>query len=356
MDTPHTRPATGARRAALSLAKLLAALLLAAGAGRPALAQADGQVLAAVDGRAITAGEVDGSIASQLHPLQQQIYALRKAALENLIVRAVLDNEAKRQGVPVEELRRRLGAGSVEVSSSQVEQVYLEHAATFASMSPDEAKERIRLDLESQARMKNYRAALAELRRAASVEIRLEEPRLAPTTAGDAAPSAGPGEAPVTMTVFADFRCRYCKAAQQTIRRIVRDYGGAVRLVFRHMPLDVNSESMTSARAAYCAGRQGFFWQYHDALFAAEDFAPATLRNIASGLNLKPAEFDACLDSEVSRAAVLADLREARRLGITGTPTFVVNGRLVRGAVSFEEFKVIIERELKSAQSASPAR
>ena len=358
MDTPHKRPKRGSRRAIFTLWKLVAAavLLAAGGAGGRARAQSDGQVLAVVNGEAITAAEIDGSITAQLLPLQQQMYALRKAALENLIVRAVLESEAKRRGASVEELRKQLAAGSVEVSPSQIEQVYLEHAATFAAMSPDEAKERIRLDLESQARMRNYRAALAELRRAAAVEIRLEEPRLPPLPGGDAAPSVGLRQAPVTITEFADFRCPYCKTAQQTIKQIVRDYGDAVRLVFRHMPLDVNSEAMTAAQAAVCAARQGFFWQYHDALFTAEDAAPATLRKIASGLRLDLKEFDACLGSEAARAAVLTDLREARRLGITGTPTFVVNGRLVRGAVGLGEFRGIVERELKSARSTSPAK
>ena len=337
-------------------AQLLAALALAAGADRPALAQSDDRVLAVVDGRGITADEIDGSIVSQLHPLQQQMYALRKAALENLIVSAVLQNEAKRRGVAVEELRRQLGAGGVEVPPSKVEQTYLEHAATFASMSPDEAKERIRLDLESQARMKNYRAALAQLRRAAAVEIRLEEPRLPPIPGGEAASSVGPGEAPVAITEFADFRCAYCKAAHQTIKRLMSDYGSRIRLSFRHMPLDANSESMTASQAAFCAGRQGLFWPYHDALFAAEDAAPAALRNLASGLKLDLKEFDACLGSEAARAAVLADLREAKRLGISGTPTFVVNGRLIRGAIGVDEFKGIIERELRAARSTSPAK
>ena len=355
MDTPHTRPARGSCRA-IMFAQLLAALVLAAGADRPARAQTADQVLAVVNGRGITAEEIDGSIVSQLHPLQQQTYALRKAALENLIVMAVLQNEAKRRGVPVEELRKQLGAGSVEVSPSQVEQTYLEHAATFASMSPDEAKERIRLDLETQARMKNYRTALAQLRRAAAVEIRLEEPRLPPLPGGEAAPSVGPREAPVAITEFADFRCAYCRAAHHTLKQIMRDYGSRIRLIFRHMPLDVNSEAMTAAQAAFCAGRQGFFWPYHDALFAAEDAAPAALRNMASGLKLDLKEFDACLGSEAARAAVLADLREAKRIGVSGTPTFVVNGRLIRGAIGVDEFKRIIEHELKAARGTSPAK
>ena len=356
MDAPHIRPERAPRRAASPFTRLLATSILVTGmaaAGPALLAQSGGQVMAVVDGRPITADEIDGQIVAQLLPLQQQLYALRKAALENLIVRAVLESEAGRRGVSVEELRKRLSAGSVEVPPARVEQVYLEHAATFASMSPDEAKERIRLDLESQERMKNYRAALARLRQAASMEIHLAEPKLPSGVSLGGEPSLGPEGAPVTIVEFSDFQCPYCRAAQKTIKRLVQDYPAQVRLAFKHLPLSAHPQAMAAAQAAFCAGRQGRFWQYHDALFAAEDLAPESLRGAASALKLNPAEFNACLDSEAARAAVLADVREARRLGISGTPTFVVNGRLVRGAVGFEEFKGIIERELKSARSTS---
>lgn len=358
MQTPHTCPAAGWRRVATLFTKLLAVLALGIGveAARPALAQDDSQVLAVVNGKGITTNEIDSAIVSQLLPLQQQIYALRKAALENLIIRAVLENEAEKRGVSVEELRKRLSAGSVEVSSAQVEQVYLEHAATFASMSPDEVKERLRLDLESQARMKNYRAALAKLRQAASVEIRLEEPKLPRNADDEAAPFLGPKDSPVTITEYSDFQCPYCRTAQETIKQIMQKYQGQVKLVFKHLPSGTHSQAKRPAQAAFCAGRQGFFWQYHDALFEAEDLIPETLRAIASRLKLSLTAFDTCLDSETARAAVLADVREAKRLGISGTPTFVVNGGLVRGAVSFDEFKAVIERELKSAPSASPTK
>lgn len=327
---------------------------LGVGAATPVRAQRGDVVVAVVDGRRITQKEVDDSITSQLLPLQEQIHALRKKALDNLILRTILEAEARRRGVSVEGLRRDLTAGRVDVAPSQVEQLYLENAATFAAMSPDEAKERLRLDLESQARMRNYREALAKLKEAASVDLLLDEPGPLSVGGVETAPSLGAERAPVVIVEFSDFQCSYCKSAQAALKRVLQDYRGRVKLIFKHLPLtDTHPQAMPAAQAAFCAGRQGAFWQFHDALFASENLSPEAFDGMAARLNLNSAEFKTCLGSEAARAAVVGDVQEARRIGINGAPAFVINGRLVRGAVSFEGFKDIIERELRSAHQAS---
>lgn len=322
------------------------------GAANTAYAQTEDRVVAKVNGANITQKEVDDSVISQLFPLEQQIYAIRKVALENLVARAILEGEARKRGITVEELRKQLTAGKVEGSSSEVDQVYLENASVFATMSPDEAKERLRLDLESQARMKLYRKALMELRKGANVELLLEEPRL-PSISDGTAPSTGSKEAAVTIIEFSDFQCPYCRESQSTLKQILKNYGNEVRLVFKHLPLDIHAEAFASAQAAFCAGEQGSFWKYHDALFASEVLSAEAFNKMALDLGLNITKFKACLSSEASRTAILKDVREARQFGINSTPTFVVNGKLVRGAIGFEEFKAIIERELKSVQSTS---
>lgn len=312
-------------------------------------AQAAEEVVAVVNGRRITQQEVDDSVISQLFPLEQQLYAIRKAALENLIIRAILEGEAKKRGVSVEELRQQLTAGEVKVLPSQVEKEYLENAAAFGAMSPDEAKEKLRLDLESQARIEYYRAALSRLRQDAHIEFLLKEPKLLSVASAEAGPSIGAKEATITITEFADYQCPYCREAQGTMKRILQDYGKDVRFVFKHLPLDMHAQSFASAQAAVCAGEQGLFWQYSDALFAAESLSTEALNSVALKFGLDIAKFQSCLTSERSRAAVLMDVQEAKRLGIVGTPTFIINDTLLRGALSFEDFKGMIERELNSA-------
>lgn len=340
----------------ISAFRLVAILLIAATNCEisTAIAQSEDAVLAKVNGIRITQGEVDNSAISQILPLEQQIYAVRKIALENLVVRVILEGEAGRQGISVEELKKRLTAGKVEVSPNEVELAYSENASAFATMSPDEAKERLRLDLESQARMKLYREALAQLRKSFSIEVILDEPKLRSISVGTS-PSTGPREAAVTIVEFSDFECPYCRESQSTLKQVLKKYGN-VKLVFKHLPLDIHAEAFAAAQAAFCADEQGLFWPYHDALFAANDLSPEVLKRKASELGLSVPKFEACLSSESSLSAIQKDIQEAKRIGLNSTPTFIVNGRLVRGAISFEEFKTIIDRELKAVQNTSRSK
>jgi protein-disulfide isomerase len=318
-------------------------------------AQTTDPVVAVINGRPITQSEVDDTISQQLQPLQQQIYALRKRALENLITTAVLETEAKRRRVALDELKRQLTAGKVEVSTSQVEQTYLENASSFGAMSPDEVKERIRLDLESHARMRNYREAVEKLRSAAAIEMRFEDSLKVSVRDLESAPSTGEKDAAVTIVEFTDYQCSFCKSAEATVKQTLQTFPSKVRLIIKQMPItDAHPQALDAARAAFCAGEQGAFWKYHDALFATESLLPESLNSIAAQVGINIAQFRNCTVSEASRAAVIKDIVEAKRLGITGTPTFVVNGKLVRGAISFDEFRQIIERELKTAKVIPP--
>lgn len=313
-------------------------------------AQPTGQIVAVVNGRNVTQEEVDNAVRSEIFALQQQIYAHRKAALENLISRLLLEEEAGRRRVSLEELKRQLTAGKVEISSDQVEQLYSQNASVFAAMSPDEAKERLRLDLESQARMKFYREALTALKKNSSIEVRLEEPRL-PVIDNGKSPTIGLKEARVTIIEFSDFQCPHCRQAQSALKKVLQHYASNIKLVFKHLPLDIHPDAIAAGQAAFCAGEQDYFWQYHDALFALDSFSTEMFKKLASRLGLDISRFGTCLDSKASNTAVLADIGEARRLGIDSTPTFIINGRLFRGAGTFEEFQAVIERELKLAQS-----
>lgn len=329
-------------------------LLVSAGGVAALQGQTQDKIVATVNGRGISQKEVDDSIAPQLLPLEQQVYALRKAALENLISRAVLEDAARKKGVTLDELKKQLTLGKVEINPSQVEAMYAENALAFGAMSPDEAKERLRLDLESQARMKFYRDSVAELRKNSTIESRLDEPRL-PAVISDisAAPSIGPGNASVTIIEFSDFQCPFCRGAQSTLKQVLKDHANDVRLVFKHLPLEMHANAFAAAQSAFCAGEQGQFWKYQDALFVSESLSSDALEKTALTLGLDGVKFRACVKSEAGRTAILKDLDEARRLGINSTPTFIINGRLYQGMPSVEGFKAVITRELKIAQNTS---
>lgn len=316
-------------------------------------AQSKEAVIARVNNQEITQQEVDETVSAQLLPLEQQIYALRKAALENYILRILLETEAKKRNVSVEELKKQLTDTEIEIPKAQIEQSYLENAAAFAQMSPDEAKERIRLDLETQARMRNYRAAVSKFKENARIEVRLTSPVISSANLNtDKSPWTGNKNAPVTIVEFSDFQCPFCKEANPVIKKVMESYGNNVKFIFKHLPLNsIHPQAFQAAQAAFCAGEQEKFWQYQDVLFASKDLSIEALNKYAADQNLDAQKFSTCLKSQDSRNAVIRDTQEAQKLGIDGTPAFFINGNLYRGILSFEEFKTLIESELKSAQT-----
>lgn len=312
----------------------------------PVLAQTPDTVLATVNGSEIKQKQVDDAVAAQIYPLQQQLYAIRKAALENLIATKLLESEAGARGVSIEELRRQLTLGEINVARAQVEEAYKQNASFFASMSPDEARERLRMDLENQARMKNYRAGLEALRKKWAVKVNFAPPVFVSELDDGVSPAKGSTKPLVTIVEFSDFECPFCGAVQPVLKQVMQTYGNDVRLVFKHMPLEGHRNSLPAARAAYCAAEQDRFWQFHDALFASGNLSAAVIDDIAVGLGLGVPKFQACLSSEQSRAAVIKDIETARLFHIESTPSFIVNGQLIKGALSFADFQKIIEREL----------
>jgi protein-disulfide isomerase len=311
-----------------------------------AWSQSPETVVATVNNIEITQQQVDDSVAVQIYPLQQQLYAIRKAALENLITTRILESEATTRHVSIEELRKQLTLGEVNVTRAQVEEAYKQNASFFATMSPDEARERLRLDLENQARMKHYRAGLEALRKKWTVTINFSPPVFVSELDDGVSPVRGAAKPIVTIVEFSDFECPFCKQVQSALKQVVETYGRDVRVVFKHLPLEGHRNSLPAARAAYCAAEQERFWQFHDALFTAGNLSPPVFEQIASDLGLGLPKFQECVASERSRAAVVKDLEAARRLHIDSTPSFVVNGKVINGALSFAEFQKIIEQEL----------
>jgi predicted DsbA family dithiol-disulfide isomerase len=311
-----------------------------------AYGQAPDTVLASVNGAEITLKHVDDSVAARIYPLQQQLYAIRKAALENLVSSKLLESEAAARGVSIDELRAQLTIGEINVTRAQVEEAYKLNASFFASMSPDEARERLRLDLENQIRMKHYRTGLEALRKKWAVKLSFPPPDFVTELDDGVSPVKGAAKPLVTIVEFSDFECPYCREVQSTLEQVMENYGKEVRLVFKHLPLEGHRNSLPAARAAYCAAEQDRFWEFHDALFASRNLSPAVFEEIASELGLGMDKFQACLNSEQSRTAIIKDIEAARLFRIESTPSFIVNGKLIKGAVSFAEFQKIIEREL----------
>jgi protein-disulfide isomerase len=173
-------------------------------------------------------------------------------------------------------------------------------------------------------------------------------------TAG--AQTKGPGNAPVTIVEFSDFQCPFCAKVLPTLKQIENTYRDRVRIVWKHLPLDIHKDAVGAAVAAEAAGKQGKFWEYHDKLFANRDrLAPDDLKQYANDLQLDMKRFEADRLDLSEKKKIDADLAEAQTLGINGTPAIFINGRHLAGAQPFEMFAKIIDEELAKRNLAVPS-
>lgn len=137
--------------------------------------------------------------------------------------------------------------------------------------------------------------------------------------------------AQVTLVEFSDFECPHCAAARPLLERTLERFEGRVRLVFKHFPLSFHQYATEAARAAVAAGNQGKFWEMHDLLFENQHaLTRADLERYARELHLDMDRFLADLESEATAAAVAHDREQGLEIGIRGTPSIFVNGRLLQ--------------------------
>jgi len=311
------------------------------------------------DNISITEKEVDDAIGAQLYNLQERIYALRKKTLDDIVSQLVLKLEATKRRITVEELKRQLIPKTVEAPQSEIDKNYAHLLGTLENMNEDEAKLRIRLDIENRSKLDAYKEGVARLVSQAKIETLLEPTASAASLISNDGPSKGPLDAPVTILEFSDFQCPFCKQAAVALKPLLESYGENVRLIFKQMPLAIHADAFKAAQASVCAEEQGKFWELHDRLFRSTDLSESALNVYALELGLKIPEFTSCLSSEDSAVVVRKDMQEANRVDIQGTPTFFVNGRIVRGFKNVAEFKSMIDQALKDQpkkQKESPTR
>ena len=151
----------------------------------------------------------------------------------------------------------------------------------------------------------------------------------------------------MTIVEFTDYQCPYCHRAQAVIDEVLARYSGKVRFVHLDFPLDGHPGAMPAARAARCAGEQGKFWEYHRSLMTAPGtLDEADLKARAGALRLDERAFATCLSSGRHDDAIQASLRQGEEQGVTGTPAYFVNGRMLSGARPVEAFAELIDSEL----------
>jgi protein-disulfide isomerase len=159
-------------------------------------------------------------------------------------------------------------------------------------------------------------------------------------------PAMGAETPLITIVEFADFQCPYCKEEAPILRKVLLDYNNEIKVIFRDFPISAShSDAVAAALAANCANEQGKFWDYHDLLFQSQD--NLTIENLlimANGLGVDFDKFSQCLGDRKFENEIQNDLLDGIKLGITGTPTFFINGFKIEGVISYASWVDLIEK------------
>jgi protein-disulfide isomerase len=169
-------------------------------------------------------------------------------------------------------------------------------------------------------------------------------------------PTKGPDNAPITIVEFSDYQCPFCARSEPLVRDALAAYPTQARLVYKHFPLSaIHPQALPAALAAAAAQKQGKFWEMHEKLFANQRaLAPEQIKEYARQIGLNLARFEADMQSDEIKAMVQEDAQLAQRVGVRGTPTIFVNGRVLQNR-SLNGFKEIIDPILKNPTAGQPA-
>ncbi len=359
--------------------KLLVAALLLAVAASPVLAKKDkkkaeepaaGQpaaqqsapaapgVVAYVGDEAISEAELDKQIADSLAglkaqekafkmQLRQREFDLRSQGLEQMIVEKLEKKEAAARGIQMADLlKAEIDDKAGQPTKEELDKFFEQNKARMGGKTREQAGPDIERYLRQQKLAARRADFTKELMDKAKVRVLLEPLRVqVPIAAGT--PSRGPENAPVTFVEFSDFQCPYCKRAEPIVQGLLAEYKDNVRFVYCDYPLAMHQRAKPASLAARCAEDQKKYWEFHQNLMnVAGDLSDDDLKKRAGAVGLDAAAFSACYDGKKHEAEVQSSFERGTELGVTGTPTFFVNGRMLVGARPVDEFRDVIDDEL----------
>lgn len=185
----------------------------------------------------------------------------------------------------------------------------------------------------------------------------------AEVAAADKGRIAGDSTAKTWVIIASDFQCPYCRQwHEESYRQFMQEYvrSGKVKVAYINFPLGQHQNAVPSAQAAMCASAQGKFWQYHDALFDSQkqwEEMPQprpVLDSLAKSVGVNFPEWSKCVDSDKMLPLIFADRDRAAAAGVQSTPSFLVGGQVVAGAVPMSDLRPVIDSAIAKAGAAPP--
>ena len=309
-------------------------------------------IVATVGSTSITLAQVDEKALQQPTAnfggmkLAQALFEARRISVQELIEGELLAQDAKARTLdPATVIRQEITAKVAEPTDEEVARWFEQNQSRLQGASLEQARTPVKSYLVQQRTLAARQQYMDGLRAKVATRIMLDPPRQVIAKADR--PSKGPDNAPIELIEFSDFQCPFCRGAFPTVNQVLTAYGDRIHFVYRHYPLANHPRARPAAEASQCAAEQGKFWQFYDKRFGDQSrLSDEDFKQDAAQLGLETAQFNACVDSHKYGAEIDNDIHAANEAGVSGTPAFFINGRILSGAQPFEEFKRIIDEEL----------
>jgi protein-disulfide isomerase len=316
----------------------------------PSSASTPGAALATVNGREITDEDVSRAAGPKLQQAEMDLYDARKEAIDQIIDDQLIEDAAKKEGVAKADYLKKNVFDKITIDDKDIEKFYNDNKAQMQGKALDDVKTNIRGYLYRDKHDKVYGDLMTSLRKKANVAMMIHAPKVEIEEGEN--PSIGPKDAPVHIVEFTDYQCPFCGKSRPTVNQILSDYKGKVRYVLRDFPLSFHKDSLKAHEAARCAGEQNKYWDMNKKLFENQrSLKIEDIKKYAEDLKLKMDKFNQCLDSDKYADVIKQNQEYGEKVGVSGTPAFFINGRMVSGARPFSSFQEIIEDELKNSKN-----
>ncbi|MBI1909563.1 MAG: DsbA family protein [Deltaproteobacteria bacterium] len=303
------------------------------------------KVLAVLDGEKITEEDLQKSGSSHLSQAQAELYDAQKEVIDSIVQDKLLEKEAARRKTTKEEIMKVEVLDRVAVTDKDVEKFYNEKKGNLQGKTLDQVKDNLKGYLTRQRQEERKGELFKKLSSKGSVKYLIDAPRVEVSVDDD--PSIGPKDAKVVMIEFTDYQCPFCGKSRDTVNQVLEEYKGKVRYVLRDFPLSFHQDAFKAHEGAQCAADQGKYWEFNKKLFANQRAIKIEdLKKHAQDLKLDMGKFNDCLDSSKYKDEVAKDQIDGEKAGVSGTPAFFINGRLIGGARPFANFKEVIDEEL----------
>lgn len=314
----------------------------------PVAPSSPADVVAKINGVDVTDAELTARVKNQLSRLESQIFDIKSGGLTDLIDEKLLEAEAAKRKLSVDELLKKEIDSKIQQPSEQEIQTFfsLFQENKYKGKTLDQVKGELVNQIKSTRRRDLYSGLMKGLKKDSKIEILMERPRIK-VAVNKESPSRGKDDAPILIYEFSEFQCPFCKKVQPTMTQIEQEYKGKVKRVFRHFPLSFHQQARGAGLASLCANEQGKFWAYAEILWEHQrELEPEKLKEYAGQASLDTGKFNKCLDSAKFESEIVEDQNVGSATGVSGTPAFFINGIFLSGAQPFEKFQEVIEQEL----------